>query len=255
MFRPNPWKKAIPGILVLLIFIAVTVYFAIVVYQDYTAAEFLSNFGTNMVAAFAGVTISAVIAIIIAIMIINPVEKQKREQRLKPLREPVLLFWDRHLTIYTIGVLQALECPQEIQNAISDITMEVTRKIDILADKEKLHKIQNWLRDITSGEELTARDLHLLKEQLDDLNYFIGRIRDTLVALPYLFEGATEIAYQLEMLSSNFLSGQKMLELDRAHPAQSEPTKLNSYKTAIIKQTACDAFSLIETIRRTGFKT
>ena len=252
----DPWKKRIiPGIVVLLIIIASIIFAVIRLNQNYRAGEFWFNFGTNIAAAVIGVVIGAVLAIIVTLMIINPCEKHKEEKRLKPLRESILLFWDHHLTMYTVGVLQVVECPPEIEKAISDVSMEVIHKIDSLADEEKLHKIRNWLRDITSSEELSARSSYLLKEELDDLRYFIDRMHGTLVALPHLFKETSEVAYGLEMLSSNFLSALRMLDLNIIDIRESEPIKLSPYKTAIIKKTAYDALLLIEEMRRARLKT
>lgn len=216
----------------------------------YRSGEFFFDFATNIVATVIGIVIGALLAIFVTIAVINPYVRHKEERRLEPLRRPMLLFWDHTLTLYTMGVLQAVDCPAEIVRAVSDVSMELSLRMDTCVDEEKLIGIQKWLKDLVSREELSVRSPSYFKQTLDELRDFIERMHSTLVALPSLFKETPEVAIGVEVLLGGFLSGLKMLEYKVDVDHELKTTKLDFYSTAIIKNTAHDALSLVGEIRQ-----
>jgi len=251
MFSLRTWQKRLAlGLLAAILgLIGVAIYWLA---DNYRPAEFSSVFFTSIVATVIGVLIGALVGIFATIAVINPYLRRKEEERLEPLRRPILLFWDHTLSLYATSVLQALICPPNITRAVSQVSLGLSSRMDSLVDEEKLVEIQTWLKELNSKEELSVLNLSAFQQTLDELRRFMERMRGTLVALPYLFKETPEVANGIEMLLSNFLSGLGMLEYKADH--ESEGTRLDYYSTAIIKRTIDDSVALIREIRRARLK-
>lgn len=217
--------------------------------RHYRPGEFTFDFATNIVATVIGVIFGALLAILVTIAVINPYVRRKEEKKLEPLRRPILLFWDHTLALYTIGVLQAVNCPQQVERIIADVNTKLIAEMDSCADEQKLLEIQQWLKELCSGEELSVRSFSYFEQSLNELKDFIERMHDTLVALPYLFKKTPEVASGVEILTGNFLSGLRMLDYKAGGESESDTAILDFYSTAIIKNTANEAFLLVREIR------
>ena len=218
-------------------------------HKNYHPNEFSSDFALSMIASLIGVIIGALLAIFIGIFVVNPYVKYREEQRFKPLRGPLLVFWDHTLTLYTLSVLSGLKCPKEVAPIISDAFGELTLKVDSRAGKKKLVEIKKWLSKFDREEISLLHSTNTFEESLKELKDFIDRMHTTLVALPYLFKETPEIAVGIEILLGNLLSGLQMIEYKHEKKGKIVITKLDFYSTAIIKNTAHDALLLVGRIR------
>lgn len=241
----------VSGVVVILAAISLGITWAA---RHYRSGEFSYEFTTDILATLIGVVIGGLSAIFITIFIINPYMKRKEEQRLEPLRRPVLMFWDHTLTLYTASLLMELDSPQEIACAISDVSSQVIVGIDSLANEEKLIELERLLLESDIREEAVVRSLDVHKETLQEYKDFLLRMHDTVVALAHIFKETPEVASGVERLVGNFISGLKMLEYKTQVENDVETTRLSFYSTSIIKMTSREAFALVREIRRAWLK-
>jgi len=241
--------KLLLGVTISLILIVALIFYVIYLKNNYRPNEFSSDFALSIIASLIGVLIGALLAIIIGIFVVNPYVKYREEQRFKPLRGPLLVFWDHTLTLYTLSVLSGLKCPKEVAPIISDAFGELTLKVDSRAEKKKLVEIKKWLSKFDREEISLPHSTNTFEESLKELKDFIDRMHTTLVALPYLFKETPEIAVGIEILLGNLLSGLQMIEYKHETEGKLVITKLDFYSTAIIKNTAHDALLLVGQIR------
>ena len=222
--------------------------------NNYRSGEFFYEFTANILATLIGVMIGALSAIIITLFVINPYVRRKEEERLEPLRRPILMFWDHILTLYTTSIFTDLDFPTEIAHAVSDVSMQVISGMDSLADEQKLIELERLLLESDIREEVVVRSLDVHRETLQEYKDFLLRMHDTVVALPHLFKDTPEVASGVETLVGNFLSGLKMMEYKTRVENNIETTILEFYGTSIIKMTARQAFALVRGIRRARLK-
>lgn len=249
------FKRPVLGVFVIVIILLAILFSTIYVAQHYRPGEFSFEFSTNILATIIGVLLGAVSAIFISLFIVNPLAKRKEEQRLEPLRTPILKFWDHHLTQYTTSLLMGLDFSQEIKQAISDVSSQLLIRTDSYADEQKLVDLAILLIESDLREEVVIWSPEAFQDTLKDYQDFLSRMHETIVAVPYVFKETPEITIGLEILAGNFLSGLKMLEYKTKIENKVETTRLSFYSSSIIKMTACDAFKLVREIRRTRLKT
>lgn len=243
-------NRLILGIIGIILLIGGIGFGIVWTYNHYRSGEFFYEFTGNILAALIGVIIGALSAIIITLFFINPYVRRKEEEKLQPLRRPILMFWDHTLTLYTTSIFTVLDFPTEIARVVSDVSSQVILGMDSLADEQKLIELERLLLESDIREEVVVRSLEVHRETLQEYKDFLLRMHDTVVALPYLFKDTPEVASRVEMLVGNFLSGLKMMEYKTHVENNIETTILEFYGTSIIKMTAREAFALVREIRQ-----
>lgn len=247
-------KRPVLGVFGVVVILSMIAFGIIWIAEHYRSGEFSYEFTTGILATLIGVLLGALSAIFVSLFIVNPLVKRKEEQRLEPLRTPILKFWDHHLTMYTTSLLMGLNLRREITQVISDINSQIMTKTDSYADEQKLIDLQRLLLESDINEELVLWTPEAFQDSLKDYKDFLSRMHETVVAVPYVFQETPDIAIGLEILAGNFISGLKMLEYKTKIENNTETTRLSFYSANIIKMSACDAFKLVREIRQARFK-
>lgn len=215
---------------------------------DYQPNNFVHNFVSNIVASGIGVILGGILAVFITLKIVNPVMHHQEEKRLSPLRQSLLEYWERYLIIYTLSLLQSTNYSPNIREDVSIAYSEILNNIQIPVDITKFSNLIKWLRELTTGEELTLLDYDVFQTALEEYKQWLEKMHGTLLALPNIFKDTPEVSYLIEMLLANFLGGLKMIEYKHSEEDDKEVTKLNFYSTVIIKHTTYQSFMLFNEI-------